>query len=59
MLTGLASDRQACVVCETRTEVRDQALIPLLAAACKWALENASSGWKPYVTDRKLARRGN
>lgn len=57
MLTGLASDRQACVVCETRTEVRDQALIPLLAAACKWALENASSGWKPYVTDRKLARR--
>lgn len=53
MLTGLASDHQACVVCETFTEVRNQALIPLQAAACKWALENASSGMNPHVTYRK------
>lgn len=57
MLTGLASDHQACAVSETCTEVRDQALISLQAAACKWALEDASSCTEPYVTDRKLARR--
>lgn len=58
MLTGLTSDvHQACVDCETRTEVMDQALILLQAAACKWALENVCSGMKPYVTYRKLARR--
>lgn len=57
MQTGLATDHQACAVCEPRTEVRDQALISLQAAACKWALESARSGMKPYVTSRKLVRR--
>ena len=57
MLTGLATDHKVCVVSETRTEFRDQALIPLQAAACKWALESASSGMKLYVTWRKLVRR--